>query len=199
MDKKDEIFKLKVEMEKQRFERKCIEAKYKRDMAELSQRWVFETIPLTNNVSSKSFYYLYICIIFLGNINRVVLEGLFRKVAMFFENNATVAIRTTSLRSALEASSMENYKKKNILSGMQAEMATINEALQNDAIREEAWLLLNFPPSLALPIISSILLYGNVSTEVHLLPNFKAVFISSDVTQSRVDFYKCAVLSLGGG
>ena len=79
---------------------------------------------------------------------------------------------------------------------MQAKMATINEALQIDAIREEAWLLLNFPPSLALPIMTSILLYGDVSTAVHL-PNFKDIYISSDAPQSWVDFYNCALVSLG--
>ena len=122
------------------------------------------------------------------------MEGLFRKVAFFFEKNATVANRTTSLRSALEASSMEESKKRNILSGMQAKMSTINEALQNDAIRKEAWLLLNFPPSLELPSMSSSLLYGDVSTAVHL----KNIFISSDAPQSCVDFYNCALVSLGG-
>ena len=59
---------------------------------------------------------------------------------------ASSAERTTSLRSALEASSMEKDKKKNIIFGMQAKMAIINEALQNDAIKEGAWLLLNFSP-----------------------------------------------------
>ena len=53
---------------------------------------------------------------------------------------------TTSLRSALEASSMENNKKNDIIFDMQAEMSLINEALQNDAIKEGAWLLLNFSP-----------------------------------------------------
>ncbi len=125
------------------------------------------------------------------------MEGLFRKVAVFFENDARVADRTTSLRSALEASSLEKYKKANILSGMQAKMSLINEALQNDDIRKEAWLLLKFSPSLELPYMSSILLYGDVSTAVHL-PNFKKIFISSDAPQSWTNFYNCALLSLGG-
>ena len=125
------------------------------------------------------------------------MEGLFRKVAVFFENDARVADRRTSLRSALEASSLEKYKKANILSGMQAKMSLINEALQNDDIRKEAWLLLKFSPSLELPYMSSILLYGDVSTAVHL-PNFKKIFISSDAPQSWINFYNCALLSLGG-
>ena len=41
---------------------------------------------------------------------------------------------------------MENNKNNDIIFGMQAKMAAINEALQNDAIKEGAWLLLNFPP-----------------------------------------------------
>ena len=75
-------------------------------------------------------------------------------------------------------------------------MSTINEALQNEAIRKEAWVLLNFPPSLKLPSMSSSLLYGDVSTAVHL-PNFKRIFISSDAPQVWVDFYNCALESLG--
>ena len=76
-------------------------------------------------------------------------------------------------------------------------MSLINEALQNDDIRKEAWLLLKFPPSLELPYMSSILLNGDVSTAVHL-PNFKKIFISSDAPQSWINFYNCALLSLGG-
>ena len=42
MEKKDVISKLEMEKKEQMliFERKCIEAKYKRDMAELSQRFL---------------------------------------------------------------------------------------------------------------------------------------------------------------
>ena len=129
--------------------------------------------------------------------NRVVLEGLFRKVAVLFEKNATIPNRSTSLLSALNESSLEAFKKKNILSGRKAKMSIINEALQKDGIREEAWRLLDFPLSLALPAMSSSLLYGDVSTVVHL-PNFEKVFISSDAPQSWVDFYECALRSLGG-
>ena len=125
------------------------------------------------------------------------MEGLFREIAILIENDARVANRTTSLRSALEASSMEENKKTNILSGMQAKMSTINEALQNEDIRKETWLLLKFPLSLELPYMSSSLLYGDVSTAVHL-PNFKKVFISSDAPQSWIEFYNCALVSLGG-
>ena len=108
--------------------------------------------------------------------NRVVLEGLFRKVAVFFEKNATVANRTTSLRSALEASSMEINKRK-IICGMRAMMATINEALQNDAISVATAQL--FPlTGVRYEHMSSILLYSDVATAVYL-PNFKDVFIST--------------------
>jgi hypothetical protein len=111
---------------------------------------------------------------------------LFRKVALF-------VIDDVKLQNIITTSTMTKSSKDSAKDGLRATMSSINDALQRvDEFRANIWTKLNLPLEMPMAALTGNLLYGDISSTIHL-PGFKSVYISSSESKEYIQFFETVV------
>jgi len=86
----------------------------------------------------------------------------------------------TDLASTLDNSTiLSSSTKKNVKSGFSAKMTLVNDALGDESFRNEVWRRFDLPENVVLPQIPGSILYGDVSTAIHL-PGLRVIYVAED-------------------
>ena len=110
------------------------------------------------------------------------MESFFRKIAV------EVHEKMGSLYDVLDKSSLPTNTKNSVKSGLAARMSKVNEALTDTAFRNAVWDSFNISREVEFIELPGSLLYGDVSSSVHL-PGLSVIYVS-DATPLAGRFYE---------
>ncbi len=113
---------------------------------------------------------------------RTLLESFFRRVATQIQEDE-------SLKEVLRTSKLLKSHRESAMSGPRASMTSINAALEVNEFRNLIWEQLKLPENLPMAAVSGELLYGDLSSTIHL-PGFSHVYISSSASTEYIIFFK---------
>ena len=103
----------------------------------------------------------------------------------------------TTMQAELKDSSCESRWIKRALTGLSASMSSINEVLRDAKFRHCVWESFGIPMDVQYPELPGALMYGDVSSSVHL-PNLQSIYVSEN-DRALGTFYSAILNSLKSG
>ena len=97
----------------------------------------------------------------------------------FFRNIAILVNQSLNFQTILNNTSCTALTKKSVRSGLSAKMTCVNDALSDNSFRVAIWQHLNISSSVRLPELPGAVLYGDVSSSVHL-PGIPVIYVSNE-------------------